>query len=53
MLIKDLNLLLNGIMKNRKKVSSTFEKLMQDPEWKAGFEKGYEKGKEEKAKPED
>jgi DNA-binding Xre family transcriptional regulator len=22
---------------------STFDKLMQDPEWKAGFEKGYEK----------
>lgn len=21
---------------------STFDKLMQDPEWKAGFEKGYE-----------
>jgi DNA-binding Xre family transcriptional regulator len=22
---------------------STFDKLMQDPKWKAGFEKGYEK----------
>ncbi len=30
-------------MKNRKKLLSTFEKLMQDPKWKAGFEKGYEK----------
>ena len=30
-------------MKNRKKVPSTFEKLMQNPKWKAGFEKGYEK----------
>ena len=30
-------------MKNRKKPLSTFAKLMQDPKWKAGFEKGYEK----------
>lgn len=30
-------------MKNRKRPISTFEKLMQDPKWKAGFEKGYEK----------
>jgi DNA-binding Xre family transcriptional regulator len=25
------------------KPKSTFERLMQDPKWKAGFEKGYEK----------
>jgi len=25
------------------KPNSTFERLMQDPKWKAGFEKGYEK----------
>ena len=30
-------------MKVRKKVSSTFEKLMQNPNWKTGFKKGYEK----------
>ena len=30
-------------MKNRKRPISTFEKLMQSPTWKAGFEKGYEK----------
>ena len=30
-------------MKNRKKALSTFEKLMQNPNWKTGFEKGYEK----------
>jgi len=30
--------------KNKKdKPNSTFERLMQDPKWKAGFEKGYEK----------
>lgn len=29
--------------KNKSKEQlSTFDKLMQDPEWKAGFEKGYE-----------
>jgi DNA-binding Xre family transcriptional regulator len=33
------------IMKKSKnnKPKSTFERLMQDPKWKAGFEKGYEK----------
>jgi len=30
-------------MKNKKEPLSTFEKLMQNPKWKAGFEKGYEK----------
>jgi DNA-binding Xre family transcriptional regulator len=25
------------------KLLSTFDKLMQDPKWKAGFERGYEK----------
>jgi DNA-binding Xre family transcriptional regulator len=29
-------------IKNNKSIS-TFERLMQDPKWKAGFEKGYEK----------
>ena len=30
--------------KNKKKEpKSTFDRLMQDPKWKAGFEKGYEK----------
>ena len=27
----------------KKKPQSTFDRLMQDPKWKAGFEKGYEK----------
>ena len=31
------------IMKSKKKPLSTFERLMQNPKWKAGFEKGYEK----------
>ena len=30
-------------MKNKKEPKSTFERLMQDPKWKKGFEKGYEK----------
>ena len=30
-------------MKNKKDPKSTFERLMQDPKWKKGFEKGYEK----------
>lgn len=32
-------------MKKNKKTESksTFDRLMQDPKWKAGFEKGYEK----------
>ena len=29
--------------KSNNKPMSTFERLMQDPKWKAGFEKGYEK----------
>jgi DNA-binding Xre family transcriptional regulator len=28
---------------NQNKPKSTFERLMQNPSWKAGFEKGYEK----------
>ena len=34
-----------NIMKKNKndKPNSTFERLMLDPKWKAGFEKGYEK----------
>ena len=28
---------------NKIKPLSTFERLMQNPKWKAGFEKGYEK----------
>ena len=28
---------------NSKKSMSTFDRLMQNPKWKAGFEKGYEK----------
>ncbi len=30
-------------MRNKKQPQTTFEKLMQDPKWKEGFEKGYEK----------
>ena len=31
-------------MRNKyNKTVSTFNRLMQDPKWKAGFEKGYEK----------
>ncbi len=30
-------------MRNKKQPQTTFEKLMQDPKWKDGFEKGYEK----------
>jgi DNA-binding Xre family transcriptional regulator len=30
-------------MKKTKKQMSTFDKFMQNPKWKASFEKGYEK----------
>ena len=30
-------------MKSKAEKMSTFDKLMQDPEWKSSFEKGYEK----------
>lgn len=30
-------------MKKRNKLNSTFNRMMQDPKWRDGFEKGYEK----------
>ncbi len=30
-------------MQNKSEPRSTFERLMQDPEWKAGFEEGYDR----------
>ena len=33
---------MENIMKKKKRILSTFEKEMQDPEWKKEFEKGYE-----------